>query len=293
MIFVGGVYVVQQECLNVIVIIVDDMGYLDISFFGGEIFIFNLQVMVEQGMCMSQYYILLMLVLVCLMLFIGNSNQQVGMGGMWWYDSIIGKEGYELWLIDCVIIMVECFKDVGYNILMVGKWYFGFVFGVMLKDCGFNYVFVFMGGGISYFNDVILLGIVEVFYIYYICDGECVFLLDDFYFSEVYVCQMNSWIKVMLKEQLVFVWLVFIVFYDFLQVLDEWIKCFKGQYEQGYVEVYCQCIVCLKVLGIIYDDILLLYLELDKEWEVLMLEQQKYMVKVMQVYVVMIVNMDV
>lgn len=39
-----------------------------------------------------------------------------------------------------------------------------------------------------------------------------------------------------------------------LQAPDEWIKRFKGQYEQGYAEVYRQRIARLKALGIIHDD---------------------------------------
>ena len=46
----------QTERPNIIVIIADDMGYSDISPFGGEIPTPNLQAMAEQGMRMSQYY---------------------------------------------------------------------------------------------------------------------------------------------------------------------------------------------------------------------------------------------
>ncbi len=77
-----------------------------------------------------------------------------------------------------------------------------------------------------------------------------------------------------------------------LQAPDEWIKRFKGQYEQGYAEVYRQRIARLKALGIIHDDTPLPHLELDKEWEALTPEQQKYTAKVMQVYAAMIANMD-
>ena len=55
-ILAGGAHAAQQERPNVIVIIADDMGYSDISPFGGEIPTPNLQAMAEQGMRMSQYY---------------------------------------------------------------------------------------------------------------------------------------------------------------------------------------------------------------------------------------------
>ncbi len=41
---------------NVLIILVDDMGYSDISPFGGEIPTPNLQALAERGVRMSQYY---------------------------------------------------------------------------------------------------------------------------------------------------------------------------------------------------------------------------------------------
>ena len=56
MILAGGAHGAQNEHPNVIVIIADDMGYSDISPFGGEIPTPNLQAMAEQSIRMSQYY---------------------------------------------------------------------------------------------------------------------------------------------------------------------------------------------------------------------------------------------
>ncbi len=126
MILAGGAHGAQNEHPNVIVIIADDMGYSDISPFGGEIPTPNLQAMAEQSIRMSQYYTSPMSAPARSMLLTGNSNQQAGMGGMWWYDSTIGKEGYELRLTDRVTTMAERFKDAGYNTLMAGKWHLGF-----------------------------------------------------------------------------------------------------------------------------------------------------------------------
>ena len=87
---------------------------------------------------------------------------------------------------------------------MAGKWHLGFVPGATPKDRGFNHAFAFMGGGTSHFNDAIPLGTVEAFHTYYTRDGERVSLPDDFYSSEAYARQMNSWIKATPKEQPVF-----------------------------------------------------------------------------------------
>lgn len=68
---------------NVLIILVDDMGYSDISPFGGEIPTPNLQALAERGVRMSQYYTSPMSAPARSMLMTGNTNQQAGMGGMW------------------------------------------------------------------------------------------------------------------------------------------------------------------------------------------------------------------
>ena len=112
MILSGAAHSAQTERPNIIVIIADDMGYSDISPFGGEIPTPNLQAMAEQGVRMSQYYTSPMSAPARSMLLTGNTNQQAGMGGMWWYDSTLGKEGYELRLTDRVTTMAERFVAV-------------------------------------------------------------------------------------------------------------------------------------------------------------------------------------
>ncbi len=125
-IFSGTAHSTQNERPDIIVIIADDMGYSDITPFGGEIPTPNLQAMAENGVRMSQYYTSPMSAPARAMLLTGNTSQQAGIGGMWWYENTIGKEGYELRLTDRVTTMAERFKDAGYNTLMAGKWHLGF-----------------------------------------------------------------------------------------------------------------------------------------------------------------------
>lgn len=64
---------------------------------------------------------------------------------------------------------------------------------------------------------------------------------------------MNQWIKETPSEQPVLHgWPL--PPHDPLQAPDEWISRFKGQYEQGYGEVYRQRIARLKASGILHDD---------------------------------------
>lgn len=160
-------YSAPLEKPNILIIIADDMGYSDISPFGGEIPTPNLQTMAEQGVRMSQYYTSPMSAPARSMLLTGATNQQAGIGGMWWYENTVGEPGYELRLTDRVVTMAERFQDAGYNTLMSGKWHLGYSSGSKPTDRGFNQAFAFMGGGTSHFDDAVPLGTVESFHTYY------------------------------------------------------------------------------------------------------------------------------
>lgn len=199
---------------NVLIIIADDMGYSDISPFGGEIPTPNLQKMAEQGVRMSQYYTSPMSAPARSMLMTGATNQQAGMGGMWWYENTVGKPGYELRLTDRVVTMAERFQDAGYNTLMSGKWHLGYTKGARPTDRGFNQAFAFMGGGTSHFDDAKPLGTVESFHTYYTLNGEKVSLPSDFYSSKNYAQQLEQWIKQTPSDQPIFAYLAFTAPHD-------------------------------------------------------------------------------
>lgn len=285
-------YSAPLEKPNILIIIADDMGYSDISPFGGEIPTPNLQTMAEQGVRMSQYYTSPMSAPARSMLLTGATNQQAGIGGMWWYENTVGEPGYELRLTDRVVTMAERFQDAGYNTLMSGKWHLGYSSGSKPTDRGFNQAFAFMGGGTSHFDDAVPLGTVESFHTYYTLNGKKTALPANFYSSEAYAQQLEKWIKETPSEQPIFAYLAFTAPHDPLQAPDDWTQRFDGQYDEGYGKIYRQRINRLKEIGIITDKTPMPHLDLDKEWEQLTPEEKRYAAKTMQVYAAMIANMD-
>ncbi|MGL5386240.1 MAG: arylsulfatase [Enterobacterales bacterium] len=288
----GLVHAADGERPNVLIIIADDMGYSDISPFGGEIPTPNLQALAEQGVRMSQYYTSPMSAPARSMLMTGNTNQQAGMGGMWWYESTVARPGYEMRLTDRVTTMPERFKDAGYATMMAGKWHLGYTDGAGPTDRGFERAFAFMGGGTSHFDDAVPLGTVESFHTFYTLNGKRVSLPQDFYSSKAYATQLEQWISDTPKEQPVFAYLAFTAPHDPLQAPDDWIAKFDGKYDAGYQQIYQQRIKRLQALGIISASTPMPHLELEKEWQAMTPEQQKYAAKTMQVYAAMIAYMD-
>lgn len=288
----GLVHAADGERPNVLIIIADDMGYSDISPFGGEIPTPNLQALAEQGVRMSQYYTSPMSAPARSMLMTGNTNQQAGMGGMWWYESTVAHPGYEMRLTDRVTTMPERFKDAGYATMMAGKWNLGYTDGAGPTDRGFERAFAFMGGGTSHFDDAVPLGTVEAFHTFYTLNGKRVSLPQDFYSSKAYATQLEQWISDTPKDKPVFAYLAFTAPHDPLQAPDDWIAKFDGKYDAGYQQIYQQRIKRLQALGIVSDSTPMPHLELEKEWQTMTPEQQKYAAKTMQVYAAMIAYMD-
>lgn len=282
----------QHNKPNILIVVADDMGYSDISPFGGEIPTPHFQQLADQGLCMSQFYTSPMSAPARAMLMTGNTNQQAGMGGMWWYQSTLAQPGYEMRLTDRVTTMPERFRDAGYATMMAGKWHLGYNLGAEPTARGFDRAFALMGGGGSHFNDALPLGTVEAFHTFYTLNGEPVPLAENFYSSEVYANHLVQWINDTPAQQPVFAYLAFTAPHDPLQAPDEWIAQFAGHYEEGYQPVYQRRIERLKALGIISDDTPLPELNLERDWQSLTIEQQKQAAKTMQVYAAMIACMD-
>lgn len=278
---------------NILLIVADDLGYSDISPFGGEIPTPNLQKLADEGIKFSQYYTAPMSAPARSMILTGNSNHEAGMGGMWWYDSTEKKKGYELRLTDRVMTMPEVFKNNGYQTLMAGKWHIGFNNGARPDERGFVHSFAFMGGGASHFNDVIPLGEVEKFHTYYMLDGQKVEELpEDFYSTSFYTNQLNDWIVATPKEQPIFAYLAYTAPHDPIQAPDDWIKKFKDEYHEGYLPILHARIEKLKSQGFLSEDVPLPDLQLVERWERLSLDEKQKESKRMQVYAAMVAQMD-
>lgn len=184
----------MSKCFNFLVIVVDDLGFFDIGVFGGEIVMLNFDVLVIVGLCLIDFYIVLICLLICLMLFIGIDYYIVGIGIM--VEVLIleleGKLGYEGYFNECVVVLLELFCEVGYQIFMVGKWYFGLKLEQMFYVCGFECFFLLLLGVVNYygfelFYDESILCIFKGMLVFYVED-ECYFdmLLEGFYFFDVF-----------------------------------------------------------------------------------------------------------
>lgn len=112
---------------NILLIVADDLGYSDISPFGGEMRTPVLDRLAREGTRLPSFYASPFCSPTRAMLMTGVDNHRAGYGDM---ESLMvpaqkGKPGYEGYLNDRVVTVSERLQAAGYRTLMSGKWHLG------------------------------------------------------------------------------------------------------------------------------------------------------------------------
>ncbi len=120
---------------NIIVILVDDMGYSDIGCYGGEIPTPNLDALAAGGLRFTQFYNTGRCCPTRASLLTGLYPHQAGVGHM---TDDKGVPGYAGRLNDSCVTLAEVLKPAGYFTAMSGKWHVGQNLGVTPWGRGFD-----------------------------------------------------------------------------------------------------------------------------------------------------------
>ena len=113
---------------NIIVILVDDMGFADLSCYGSEIPTPNLDALAKNGVRFRQFYNTGRCCPTRAALLTGLYSHQAGVGHM---TDDKGLPGYSGRLNDQCVTMAEVLKPAGYFTAMTGKWHVGQNLGVV------------------------------------------------------------------------------------------------------------------------------------------------------------------
>lgn len=134
---------------NIVVILVDDMGWSDIGPYGSEIPTPNLDALAKNGLRFTQFYNTARCSPTRASVLTGHYPHQAGMGHL---DGLVreGSLGFQGRIADTSVTIAEVLGSAGYFTCMTGKWHLGQQHGTAPWTRGFALSLNLRAGGIHF-----------------------------------------------------------------------------------------------------------------------------------------------
>ena len=238
---------------NILLIVADDMGYTDLGSFGSEIPTPNLDELAHSGIRLTNFHAAPACAPARAMLLSGMDNHEAGIGSMnikRFFDNGAepdqtatgyGLPGYEGYLSHRVAALPEVLRDAGYRTYMAGKWDLGraLVDETNPAGRGFESSFVQTTGTALHLRPAdggAHGGISRADPLVYRENWDVVTTLPEDYFStEAYTGKIIEYIDQNRDDSRpFFAYLALTAPHWPLQVPDDWLDRFTGQYDDGY-----------------------------------------------------------
>ena len=271
---------------NILYIVADDLGYTDIGAFGSEIPTPNLDELAYEGVRLTSFHTdrSCQHTRVMLMASAGSGRALQIIG-----DPMSGRRGNLLsrdWAI-----LPEFLQDAGYATYMSGKWDLGIGEGYTPATRGFDRSFVLLDASASHFA--------ETFWdnpIPYEEDGVPLRidqLPEDFYATEYYTDKMIEFIESNDGETPWFAYVPYTIPHWPLQLPEDWIDRYAGEYDAGYDVLREQRFARAKELGVVPEGATLeAFRPIAPPWSSLTAEQQQRQARAQEIYAGMVEYMD-
>lgn len=215
---------------NVIVILVDDMGYSDIGCYGSEIPTPNIDKLAENGLRFTRFYNTSRSCPTRASLLTGLYQHQTGVGLMTTEAGSnfdFGVEGYRGYLNKKCVTIAEVLKESGYHTYMTGKWHLGS--DTLYKrplQRGFDEFFGSYQGAFSYFDPKGTRCLID--------GADTVRAPEGFYTTDAFTDKAIQFINSGKDDHPFFLYLAYNAPHWPLHAKDEDIRKFVGKYMSGW-----------------------------------------------------------
>ena len=283
---------------NILLIVVDDMGFGDLGSFGSEIETPNLDRLAYRGIRLTNFHAAPTCSPSRAMLLTGVDSHKAGLGNMReeMAPNQSGQPGYEGHLNERVVTVASLLKDAGYRTYMTGKWHLGATKETGPACRGFERSFSSITSG-SHFSDMrpayaptpeTKAGYRE--------DHELLEKLpDDFnYSTEFFADRMIRYLEEERgTDRPFFAYLAFTAPHWPLQASDEAIARQEGRYDDGYDVVLAERFRNLKAMGLIPESATVNSRPpKGRPWSSLSADERKTESRAMEIYAAMIEQID-
>lgn len=279
----------MDERPNIIVILSDDMGYSDISPYGGEIHTPNLQRMADNGLLFTQFYNTARCCPTRASLLTGCYPQETGIGLMTQPPGNpeaenLGVPQYQGYLNKETVTIAEVLKTSGYRTMMTGKWHLGYEKKEYWpKQRGFDDFYGIVAGAGNFFKPEYPRGIVSG-------NDTITVTGEDFYTTDAFTDQAINFIGENNAKPF-FLYLAYNAPHWPLQAPKKVVDKYRGKYREGWHKLRKERYSRMKNMGLISED---WELPIDDvvEWDSLSEEKKDEMDHRMAIYAAMVDRMD-
>lgn len=288
---------------NIVMILLDDLGYTDLGAYGGEVETPNIDALAEDSAQFTDFYATPLCAPTRAALMTGQAPHRVGLGSMEGLTPPGVPEttpGYKGSLEGEFTGIGEVLGETGYDTFQVGKWHLGSEDGQTPQDLGFDQNFTLYDAGASYFSDGYRLQPRRddpVDHAIYERNGETLSSLpEDFFATEAYTDEMLQMIEGNEdSSQPFFGYLAYTAPHDPLHVnnkelIDQYLDVYLDNY--NYEELRIERIQRMAEIGLIDSDPDIRWPERSPEWDSLTTKQQQDMAYRMAVYAAVVHETD-
>jgi arylsulfatase A-like enzyme len=278
---------------NIVVIVLDDVGYSDIGAFGGEIRTPHMDALVAGGLRYTNFRTCAMCSPTRASLMTGLNHHSAGVG--WLADLDAGYPGYRGDLTQDAATIAEVLRDAGYATLHVGKWHVnvGSSNGAS-GPCtnwptsrGFDRAYWFQGHSTDFFRPAELMDGVSP-----VEPPE----QHDFYATEDLTDRAIAYVrtsKALEPEKPFYMQLCYPTAHSPLQARGRERDAYKGAYDAGWDKIRAARLEKQRSLGIVPETTQLPPMSPGADsWDTLDATSKKVYARYMEVYAAMMTNVD-
>lgn len=276
---------------NLLLIVADDLGYADLGAFGSDIRTQNIDALAQDGVIFTQFYTAPMCAPTRAMLLTGNNNHVAGMGDQGGGSgALAGIPGYEGYLSDRVAPIPQLLRDAGYHTYMAGKWHLGTAPEHSPAAAGFERSFSLLHGAGSHFGPT---GFFEGGSRYREGHAEARYP-EGRYDTELFTDRLIEFIDGQEDDgRPFFAYAAYTSPHWPLQVPDEYLDLYAGQYNEGYDRLREERFQSLKEAGIVPPNSALPHRNEEiRPWDEFNAEERRRESRKMELYAAMVENLD-
>lgn len=278
---------------NILVIVVDDLGYSDLGAFGGgDIDTPTIDKLALQGVRLKSFYTAPTCSPTRAALLSGTDPHIAGLGNMaeLLAENQRDQPGYEGYLNQRVVSVASLLRDSGYFTAMTGKWHLGLERNQSPAAAGFDRSFALLHGGAGHFDDTGLLARAPT--ALYRENGDFASWPSGRYSSDFYTERLIEYLRGNDQHQPFFAYLAFSAVHWPLQAPDDLLLKYRGRYDGGWDLLRDQRLAGQQRVGLLENLVDIVPPPGYRPWDSLDADERRVEARKMEVFAAMVDSVD-